>query len=328
MLSLARPSFGQALAGYVPQCYIRRMSGKGTRPMKHPLGVPLELIKNANPVYVRDEFVRRDVAELARDILDRGLQQPILTDHLYRVIDGGRRLAAFEKLGYTEIPTLATDHWATIRDRMVAHLKSDEASGASRKPMTWREVGRLQTILHELYETARHSRQDGMGASRRITGSGYSTLNLDIAEMLGLRVPHLMAIIALRGQLDLVALERPEFTPKAETFVKDIEGLGDGQLHGAIRQVSALRSAKPDIEPNLKHAQEQLKILRSGLQMMHTIANQLSDLGELNPAMLPGEVREVHNALLTMARHLSPVRVRLSNRFDADQLHAREEENK
>lgn len=73
--------------------------------------IGVELISE-NPFQPRKEFDDRDIEELSQSITAHGLIQPVILRKVadrYQVIAGERRLRAFKKLGYTDIPSIVVE---------------------------------------------------------------------------------------------------------------------------------------------------------------------------------------------------------------------------
>jgi hypothetical protein len=295
--------------------------------MKQPVGVPIHLIVNANPGWVRDDVRRTDVADLYRSIREHGLQHPILLDPTYQVIDGGRRVQAFVNLGLTEIPAISTNKWTVLRDRMTAERATDNVW--PHMSLTWREAMRFYDMCSPIYGRSLRAKEKGMTPSRRLTvgpGTGYSALSRDISAMIGMNPSHLVSVQQMATQIKYVQEQFPEQMPIVNKLLEQVHGDGRGQIHKTTREISALRFLASDLEPNLKRAQEQKKIISAGIEMMRTVASQMAELGELNPALLAEEVSAMHNALIRVISEISPVRRRLTNRYQADKHLAREKE--
>lgn len=87
--------------------------------------VPLSLITNANPGYLRQDL--GDLTALTKSVKKDGLHAPILCDSSYLILDGARRVEALKTLRATEVWCLATDTWETVRDQFLQAAKRHES---------------------------------------------------------------------------------------------------------------------------------------------------------------------------------------------------------
>ena len=296
--------------------------------MKRQSGVPIDLIKNANPVFARSDF--GDLHGLAKDIQSRDLQGPILLDSTYQVLSGARRVMALDMLGIREAPAISTDNWPTIRDHMIAEVERDATGEWPLKPMNWDELLRLRKILNPIYDHYRRANppadRNRRGAGRKARVLGYSKIVQDLSSMTGIEQPKLVALLALQGQMDVIRYNFPSEIPRMKPILAEIVGQGDGQIHTAVRRLSALRTGKPEVEPNVKRAQAQLEIFRKGFQVIATAAQELSDLGELNPALTDEEIVELHRSMAMSSRRLTAARGRIKLQYEARKLQGQGEE--
>lgn len=89
-----------------------------------------------------------DIDELAASIAAVGLLQPLLVNQNKRLVDGGRRLTAVKKLGWTEVPVFIKEVM-TERQLTVYELLAN----IMRKSMTWKEEVAAVAKVHRLRST-------------------------------------------------------------------------------------------------------------------------------------------------------------------------------
>jgi ParB family chromosome partitioning protein len=87
-----------------------------------------------------------DLEELAESIKEKGLIQPLSVNSSLRLLAGGRRFAACEMLGLSEVPVLVRDGEDEIDAREVELMEN-----IHRKEMTWQEQAKLTSEIHRLY---------------------------------------------------------------------------------------------------------------------------------------------------------------------------------
>ncbi len=90
-----------------------------------------------------------DIDSLAKSINEHGLIQPIIINQENRLIAGGRRLAAMQQLGWTEIPIVYRE---TLTEDELYVLELEE--NIRRRDETWQERCLHITTIHRLKQKA------------------------------------------------------------------------------------------------------------------------------------------------------------------------------
>jgi ParB family chromosome partitioning protein len=91
-----------------------------------------------------------DIEGLANSIAEYGLMQPIVINQENRLIAGGRRLAAMQKLGWTEIPIIYRE---TLTEEELYVLELEE--NIRRRDETWQEKCIHIATIHRLKQKAK-----------------------------------------------------------------------------------------------------------------------------------------------------------------------------
>jgi adenine-specific DNA-methyltransferase len=96
-----------------------------------------------------DERFRQDlgdIAELAKNLAKRGTFHPLVVASNGRLLAGGRRFAAAQSLGWTEIDCHVIDEVDSITEREI-----ELEENVYRQDLTWQEKARLTAKIHTLY---------------------------------------------------------------------------------------------------------------------------------------------------------------------------------
>jgi ParB family chromosome partitioning protein len=137
-------------------------------PTGEPLRVPIDLL-DEDPQNPRIECPQAELDELARDIAERGILQPIVTEPVnaagrYRVRFGAKRLRAARQAGLLEVPvtvaTRAHDAYAQVAENLKRHgltpldlarfIRSRVDAGESNATIAKRLAVDQTTIAHHL----------------------------------------------------------------------------------------------------------------------------------------------------------------------------------
>lgn len=99
--------------------------------------LPVQQIRNANLSWVRRHPEPDDA--LLDSLETNGIQLPLLLTNELIVADGARRLHAAERLGWREVPVVATTDWDIVT-QYFAEARRLEAAGQPHIPMGWAEI--------------------------------------------------------------------------------------------------------------------------------------------------------------------------------------------
>lgn len=176
-----------------------------------------------------------DIDSLARSIEELGLLHPVVVTPELKLIAGERRIAAFRKLGRTEIPVTVIDLEEVIR--------GEWAENAERKPFTPSEAVAIGRIIEER-ERAKGKEKLGHNQHTPLSekfpeSSGHRTRDI-VGAALGMSGPTYEAaktVVAL-------AEEDPEtFGPIKEEMDRS------GHPHSAYHKVRRMRAGEPAEAP-------------------------------------------------------------------------------
>jgi len=108
-------------------------------------------------IFVGNRFRKdyKEMEQLRDSISTHGLLQPIVTDELYNLIAGGRRLQACKDLGWQEIP-VSIQKDIDEYGRRVLELEENH----QRADLDWHEEVELKSEIHKL-QTERHGQHKG-----------------------------------------------------------------------------------------------------------------------------------------------------------------------
>lgn len=190
--------------------------------------VPIELITNANPAYLRSDL--GDLSELLTDIKRRGQKAPIIVDQTYLVLDGARRLEVAKKLGRREIYTVATKDFNLIRDLMIEARERHE-KGDIHKPKSFLDYMELIPILRGLYAPIARSQAV---ATKRSGGSRASNekyrksgVTQHMSQMFGISVALIEQFSRAANILNQARnSRRPGLIERVLTIVSECEAAG------------------------------------------------------------------------------------------------------
>jgi ParB family chromosome partitioning protein len=125
--------------------------------------IPIDLIM----VKDRHRTDLGDLSDLAASIADVGLLQPIGITSTYRLVFGGRRLAACKQLGWAKVPV----RFLSNRDDAAAILKAERDENTCRLDMKPSELVALGEALEELERPKARERQAAQDYGRGVHNS-------------------------------------------------------------------------------------------------------------------------------------------------------------
>jgi ParB-like nuclease domain len=213
--------------------------------------LPIQDIRNANPVWLRSADNLQPLDALAKSIQKHGMLLPVLVRPDFVMLDGARRLLAAEKLGWTEVPVIVANSW-TIVLRYYEQLNKIEAEtpGSFNKQLRWSELDELWSVLlkpiqHDqrmaqaVNERRRRAklRQQGLPETEvkhNDSDNAYTGYVKDIADMFQIRPIHVKLVRDIfhsrRELKDTPGIEGP-----FERLLRMAEGLGI-QTSSTMRQ--------------------------------------------------------------------------------------------
>lgn len=192
-----------------------------------------------------------DITELAANIKEHGLLQPIVVSKAGLLLAGGRRHRACLEAGLAEVPVVVVETEGEIDEREIELIEN-----VFRKDMTWHEKARLEARIFAL-----RGEQDPAWTQRAQ------------AEMLGQSLGLSNKRLQLAGYLDKIpGLEKCETENEA---IKVIRGLQEGIVVHQLAQ-------EAKVNPAYKWAADHYNIgdCISGMQAMHP---GVVDFAEVDP---------------------------------------------
>jgi hypothetical protein len=284
-------------------------------------GVPIQLILNANPTFVRGEDVHNGLKALALDIRQFGLQQKVLLDPDYQIIDGARRVLACQMLGMTEIPAVSTGYWPHIYEHMVATRKVEASLGIAPVPLKWAQLAdwynRILKPLAMPYERARaiETRRAKRLALRTDNGMRSQTAR-EVTEMIGGGVSsnRLIEIQRVASTLARIKREAPELYESSAAYAVRAEAAGEAPSRVTIQLSKFLkeRSVTSSTLADRKVAEEQIAMISKAASLLSVISPELTL--DLNLAISPEEAAALFKLLHPHVRQLAVLRRELSVR--------------
>lgn len=151
--------------------------------------LPVSTILGSNPGRIREHLT--ELEGLQKSLQDHGMLLPVLLTQDWELVDGARRVAAAQNLGWVDVPVLIGPEWPTV----IAYFK--EATrlaglGQQAVPMTWMELadlwgGPITRLYHNerirrMVETRRRTRAGEVLAQPETTATGITQ---DLAAMFG-----------------------------------------------------------------------------------------------------------------------------------------------
>jgi hypothetical protein len=188
-------------------------------PLATDVRLPVRQIRDANLTWVRrdaESFDNDD--DLLTSLDNNGLMLPLLLTEELVVVDGARRFARLEWLGWRDVPVLVTTDWPTVCD-FYRNARDLEAGGLPHDPMTWAEVVDLVSgPIEQLYQHRRLERWRTSRATRLASGappgrhkSGTAKRESDyiaeVAQALGWRQADLRTIREIYWNLEAINIQ-------------------------------------------------------------------------------------------------------------------------
>lgn len=244
--------------------------------VKIPATLPIRDIRNANPVWLRDQL--GPVDQLAKSIRAHGLNIPVLLRSDWVMLDGARRLAAVDKLGWTEIPVVIANSWDQVIKYFTEVLELENSSTDMRRaPMRWSELDELWSVLLKpIHEERRRTR---IGAQRKVNDAlraqgrfqqktrAYTEYTQDLADMFG------YSVVAVKSLRDSFARLRglndthPEFVADLRTLWSKVELEGIDRIYSIKHGIRLVREGRATPDQALRIM---AKALGSGVQLPRT----------------------------------------------------------
>jgi hypothetical protein len=187
-------------------------------PLATDVRLPVRQIRDANLTWVRrdaDLFDNDD--DLLASLDNDGLMLPLLLTEELVMVDGARRFARLESLGWRDVPVLVTTDWPTVCD-FYRKARDLEAS-LPHDPMTWAEVVDLVSgPIELLYQHRRQERWRTSRATRKASGappgrhkSGTAKRESDyvaeVAQALGWRQADLRTVREIHWNLEAIGIQ-------------------------------------------------------------------------------------------------------------------------
>jgi ParB family chromosome partitioning protein len=211
---------------FVPELSLEALSAEG-RPLLVPVGGLEE-----DPANPRTEFPDKEIAELAEDIAQRGILQPIVVRPLvdvgrYRVLFGAKRLRAAKRAGLEVVPVVigsqAHDVYAQVAENEKRHgltpldlarfMRSRVEAGESNAEISKRLGMDLTSVAHHL---ALLSLPPELGEALR-SGRCTSPRTLyELAKLKKTKPEQVKAIVAGQGEITrsaVASLTKPPRSP-------------------------------------------------------------------------------------------------------------------
>jgi hypothetical protein len=274
--------------------------------------LPMRDILNANPASIRVN--ERGVAALANHIEEHGLQLPILVAPDYLVLSGCRRLAAYELLGWTRIPVVVTADWARIAGHFKNELKVTADLGLPSEPLLLREFEELvDNRLRQMFEPERRIRlsrnlinsRAGRPSQKAPESEARNGFNGAVASMLDMTLSQVTVSRDIMNQVRRCQ-ELDKDLGRRATEALDLVETHGGRLYSLQRLLKDLQTGvenvryrlvpgtettlpipQKSLEPNPRHAAEQVAATHRILDMLETLGEMVNEIGDLNVAVDP-----------------------------------------
>ena len=303
-------------------------------PSTHGVTLPVRLIKNANPAYVRRDVLQdaEYLKKIKQSIVhEQGLRLPILITPDYQVVDGAVRLEAHDLLGWPKIEVIVAHDWETVKQYFL-RVRELEAAGFIPKPMRWMdEEDLIQRILKPIYApvsrahmaaSIKQARSNGTTpplASGRMNSRIYG----DLQMMFGESISMLEVLRDLRSGIASGTRISTQFGADLQDLVERSELAGDGR-HSALSLVrKALKASGKVVHPaDLKVAADQVERIERIIGVLRTLATEVANMGDPNAAMDAETALRLAAAIRTNTRRIHPLYTLLAKH--AAQLQERE----
>lgn len=284
--------------------------------MKH--GVPIALILNANPAFVRGDDIHKGLDALAADIRQFGLQQRILLDPNYQIIDGARRVLACDRLGMTHIPAVSTSDWPTIRDHMIATRKAEKALGIMPLPYRWAQLADwYNRVLKPLAAPHERERANASRKAKTTQAAGGRTRSLTLHEITqmagGLNESRLSDILRVASTLVRIKAVAPDMYDAGVAYAERAEESGEAPSRAVLQLVKFLdREAVTATTADRKVADQQMALIAKAASLISVISSELDF--QLNSAITEQEARDLFRLIHPHVRKLHVMRRNLAHR--------------
>ncbi len=254
-----RRALGRGLEALLPS----RAAAANPQPEPAPTtGQPLEIDVSAidrNPYQTRTRFDETALDELAQSIAASGVVQPVIVraiaDGRYQLVAGERRWLASQRAGKQTVPAVVRQ----VSDEQAMEMTIVEnLQRADLNPM---EQARAYERLGREFKLTQEQMAKRTGKERASVANFLRLLRLPDAIQLQveggiLSFGHARALLALESQDQIVAAAQKVgalsmSVRQTESYVK---GLLDPE-----RKLGKREDAAPEIDPNVKAAQEQLQ---------------------------------------------------------------------
>jgi hypothetical protein len=303
-------------------------------PSTHGVTLPVRLIKNANPAYVRRDVLQdaEYLKKIKQSIVhEQGLRLPILITPDYQVIDGAVRLEAYDLLGWPKIEVIIAHDWETVKQYFL-RVRELEAGGFIPKPMRWMDQEDLiQRILKPLYAPVTKAL---MAASlKRMRNNGpmpvatpgklNSSIYGDLQVMFGESLSMLEVLRDIKSTIKNGHRISAQLGADLQDLAERSELAGDGR-HSALALVrKALKASGKVVHPaDLKVAADQVERIERIIGVLRTLAAEVANMGDPNDAMDPETALRLAGAIRSNTRRIHPLYTLLAKH--AAQLQERE----
>lgn len=248
----------------------------------------------AHYISIREILINRtlvpgdDVANLAKSINDTGLRSPVLVTHGNLLIDGLRRIKAYQMLGLDTIEVVV----ATLYAPALVHLKRAHTDAVEARPLTPRRIW-------ELYESCRPlmglSRSQAMKGSRNRGAGIHVGGREEFCKALGVaKAAFLQACV----QLYRAAQE----TTARGSYAQKMANAVDNGTMTPYMAVTRLRQFER--QGNLITPGEQVSALRAATSALAGIAYGFGNLGPINTDIGSQDIDDILRDLRRFRRTL------------------------
>lgn len=303
-------------------------------PSTHGVTLPVRLIKNANPAYVRRDVLQdaEYLKKIKQSVVhEGGLKLPILITPDYQVIDGAVRLEAYDLLGWAKIEVIAAHEWETVKQYFL-RVRELETIGFIPKPMRWLDqedlIGRLLRPLYAPVSKAlmahaiSRARREGT-ANTRDVGRLNSSIYGDLKPMFGESVSTLETLRDLRSTIKAATRISTELGDEVRDLIERTEEVGGGRHAALALARKAVKASGKVVHPaDLKVATDQVVRIERIIGVLRTLASEIAAMGDLNDALDPETALRLAGAVRSNTRRIHPLYTQLAKH--AAQLQERE----
>jgi hypothetical protein len=302
-------------------------------PSTHGVTLPVRLIKNANPAYVRRDVLQDTeyLKKIKQSIVhEQGLRLPILITPDYQVVDGAVRLEAYDLLGWPKIEVIIAHDWETVKQYFL-RVRELEAGGFIPKPMRWMDQEDLiERLLKPLYAPISRALMATNAKRARIHGPVppapgrlNSRIYGDLQVMFGESISMLEVLRDIRSTIKNGTRISAQLGAELQDLVERSELAGDGR-HAALALVrKALKANGKVVHPaDLKVATGQVERIERIINVLRTLATEITNMSDLNDALDPETALRLAGAVRSNTRRIHPLYTLLARH--AAQLQERE----